>query len=393
VNLAYTLKAKGRHMPRQRFQRPEVRKMGSGRKQQWGCDYFVYVKDGDTERRMHKVGRFGFCSRVTKGKAQECCDRLMVTVNSGVAFADATMTLAEWWENVFKPIRGRKWSYSTRIGYASTWKCQIEPYLGNVRLGDLNKIGIDRLLLRLADSGLSRQMVERVLVMLHAMLEEAVENDVLMKNPTRRVEVPDCKPAEETRSLTVDEVNRLWSSTERQDYLIFRTMVLCGPRPNEVFALKREDYLGTTLRFDESIGRGENRFSTTKNKKTRYAPVPGSLRMELEAWLEGRPPQPDALVFPAPRGGPISHEGYGRKIIARARAAAKIEDLTFRMLRTTFATLYDGDLKDAQEILGHHSPEFTLEKYRKPLPERAAAASEDLDARLSAKVVPIRKGA
>ena len=52
-----------------------------------------------------------------------------------------------------------------------------------------------------------------------------------------------------------------------------------------------------------------------------------------------------------------------------------IGSITFRMCRTTFATLYNGDLKDAQEILGYHSAEFTLEKYRKPLPERAAAAA------------------
>ena len=43
--------------------------MGSGRKQQWGCDYFEYVKDGDTEKRIHRVGRFGFCARATRGGA------------------------------------------------------------------------------------------------------------------------------------------------------------------------------------------------------------------------------------------------------------------------------------------------------------------------------------
>ena len=45
--------------------------------------------------------------------------------------------------------------------------------------------------------------------------------------------MPDCKPPKETRSLTVEEVNRLWSSLEGQDYLIFRMMVLCGPRLNK----------------------------------------------------------------------------------------------------------------------------------------------------------------
>lgn len=394
--MAYTLKSKGRHMPRQRFQRPEVRKMGSsGRKQQWGCDYFIYVKEGDNERRVHKVGHFGFCSRVTKGKAQEACDRFMVTINSGVAFADASMTLGEWWEDVFKPIRGRKWSYNTRAVYNSTWRCQIEPNIGKVTLADLNKLEIQKLLLKLADADVSRQMVKRVLVMLHAMLEEAVDNDVIAKNPTRRIDMPDCKPAEETRSLTVDEVNRLWHAVEGQDHLIFRVMILTGARPNELFALKRDDYLGNVLRFDESIVRGGKGlgFGPTKNRKIRFAPVPGSLRAEVDAWLVTRPEERETTIFASPTGGRISHDGYGREILSRARTAAKIPDLSFRMLRTTFATLYDGDLKDAQEILGHHSPEFTLQRYKKPLPERAAEASEDLDAKLSAKVISIRKKA
>jgi hypothetical protein len=63
----------------------------------------------------------------------------------------------------------------------------------------------------------------------------------------------------------------------------------------------------------------------------------------------------------------------------------------FRMCRTT-GTLYDGGLKDCQDILDHHSGAFTLERYRKPVAERAAA-SEEVDAKLSAKLVPIRKGA
>jgi len=394
--VAYTLLSKGRHMPRQRYQRPEVRKMGAGRRQQWGCDYFVYVRDDvEQERRVHKVARFGLCSKVNKGAAQTACDRFMVTVNKGVAFADASMTLAEWWENVYKPIRGQRWSYNTRTGYNSTWNCHIKPHLGNVKLADLNKIEIARLLLKLADSGLSRQMVERVLVLLHAMLEEAVDNDVLVKNPTRKVEVPKCKAAEETRPLTVDEVMRLWSALNGQEHLVFRVMILCGTRPNECFALKREDYTGDVLRIDESVSRltAGARFGATKNRKTRYAPVPASLKVELDAWLATRPSEPGTILFTAPKGGPIMCDGYGRDILYKARAASKITDLTYRMCRTTFATLYDGDLKDAQEILGHHSPTFTLDKYRKPLMERAAAATEELDARLLGRVVPIRRGA
>jgi integrase len=61
------------------------------------------------------------------------------------------------------------------------------------------------------------------------------------------------------------------------------------------------------------------------------------------------------------------------------------------MCRTTFATLFEGDLRDAQEILGHHSEAFTLRVYRKPIAERQRRAVEDLDARL--KVVEIKRKA
>jgi integrase len=364
--------------------------MGTSRKQQWGVDYFVYVTEADVERRVHKTARFGFTAKVTKAKAQEDCDRFMGTVNSGAVCADASMTVAQWWGQVYQPVRSGKWGHNTRLSYGYTWRNHIEPHVGSVRLSDMNKLTIDRLLLKMADAKLSGEVVQRVLVMLHAMLEEAVDNDVLVKNPARKVTLPVCKPAEETRSLTAEEVYRLWQSVEGQDYLVFRMLILCGARPNEAFALKRNDDMGAVLLIDESNDRGK--FASTKNKKTRYAPIPASLRIELNEWLSARSDSPDTLFFTGPRGGMISHDGWGRDILESARAAAKIPDLTFRMCRTTFATLFDGDIKDAQEILGHHSTQFTLDTYRKVVSTRAAAGVEEMDKRLS-RVVPIRQTA
>ncbi|MGD0669410.1 MAG: site-specific integrase [Bryobacteraceae bacterium] len=377
----YNLKSKGRHMPRQRFQRPEVHRIGAGRKQQWCADYFIYQQQPDgTEQRIHKVGRFGYCSKVAKAKAQGACDTLMASVNSGAVVADASMTLADWWEQ-FKLVRGSRWSRNTADAYSSTWTVHIEPAVGSIRLADFNKATVDRLLLKLAGAGCGEQLVQRVLMMLHAIFEEAIDNDILLKNPCRKVRLPKCKPAKETRPLTVDEVHRLWGSLDGQDYLVFRVMVLCGLRPNEAFALKREDYTGAAVRVDESVAR--DGFGPPKNGRTRWTPIPASLKGELDAWLKQRPPDPGALVFTAPRGGVVATRLYGRAILARARKASGIADLTFRQLRTTFGTLFEGDVKDLQTVMGHHSAAFTMDTYRKPLEARAAAATEDLDKRLS----------
>ena len=59
--------------------------------------------------------------------------------------------------------------------------------------------------------------------------------------------------------------------------------------------------------------------------------------------------------------------------------AAGIPGLTFRQCRTTWATLYEGDAKDRQAILGHHSEQFTMAVYRKAIPARQQASVEDTD--------------
>jgi hypothetical protein len=164
-------------MTRQRFRRPTVRK--ASKRPQWTADYFVYVQVDGAEHRVHKVARFGLWGRVTKAAAQEACDRFMGTVNSSAAFADASMTPEHWWQQVFKPVRGTCWGRNTRIAFEYTWRRHIEPNVGGVCLSDFNKLTIDRLLLKLAEARLSEQIVKRVLVVLHAMFEEAVDNDVL----------------------------------------------------------------------------------------------------------------------------------------------------------------------------------------------------------------------
>ena len=64
------------------------------------------------------------------------------------------------------------------------------------------------------------------------------------------------------------------------------------------------------------------------------------------------------------------------------RVAGGTPHMTFRHCRTTFATLYEGDPRDRQAILGHHSEEFTARVYQKPIQDRQKASVEGLDGAL-----------
>lgn len=81
----------------------------------------------------------------------------------------------------------------------------------------------------------------------------------------------------------------------------------------------------------------------------------------------------------------------GRKEIhdIAKRGREIITDVTFRMCRTIFATLFDSDEADRSSIMGHTNIKFTLERYRKPTMERRQRSVEELDRRL--KVVLIQK--
>jgi integrase len=70
------------------------------------------------------------------------------------------------------------------------------------------------------------------------------------------------------------------------------------------------------------------------------------------------------LLFPNARGKMYSRTSPVIEDFLKAgRAAASAPHMSFRHCRTTFATLYEGDPRDRQAILGHHSEEFTRRVY------------------------------
>lgn len=101
-----------------------------------------------------------------------------------------------------------------------------------------------------------------------------------MKNPARRIVLPRCRRIQEIEPLTEPQVRALFENTEGRARLMWRILLLTGVRIGELLGLRKSDLGPVGLRVDESSDDG--RPSCTKNKKTRYAPIPDSLRSELE---------------------------------------------------------------------------------------------------------------
>jgi len=377
------LLSRGRHMSRSKYQRPEVYLWtGKSGEKFWKAEWRVYIEDRPNPK--HRAATWP-CSEYTKGAAQRKCDALVREETSGPPRPDGSMTVAEFWEKVFYPVRKRRVAPNTQASYASSWRTHVEPGIGKLELQNVTKIAIETVLDRIADAGKSRQTARNALVIMKELLNEAVENDFIPKNPARKVVLPNCAAPKETRSMVLPEVQRLFEKTSGRDYMMWRVLVLCGLRIGECIALGKTDLAPDGLFVDESAFQGQP--AETKNRKTRIVPLPAMLRSELDDWARSIPGE---LLFPNRNGGMLNRKGEEvTPMLYRARKVAGIPDLTFRMCRTTFATLYRGDPRDLQAALGHSDLKLTMGVYRKPIFDRQQAAADELEARIAKKVVSI----
>jgi integrase len=255
--------------------------------------------------------------------------------------------------------------------------------------------------------GLKPAGVNRPVSSLKAMLNKAVDWDVLEKNPLDRV-----RPLKEdknpiTRYLTVDEESHLrkalvdrqqnqiverdrynhWlmergretlpvlSDYQYTDYL--KPMVLIalntGMRRGELFNLRVDDI---NFKSKQVQVKGSN----AKSGNTRYIPLTVEGLATLKSWFEQNEFQDSDLVFPSPVTG--KRFDNIKKSWARLMGLAQIRNFRFHDLRHSYASKLvsrGADLYVVKELLGHASIE-TTQRYVHLAPEHKARTVELLNA-------------
>lgn len=384
-SIGVIIRTRGIHMSRSKYQRPSVKlwKGKSGVKY-WRAEWRVYIEG--RLKPKHRVETW-LQSEHSKTEAQKLCDAMVREETGGAARPDGSLTVKEFWDQVYWPTAKLRIAPNTQLAYGFEWKKYISGPLGKTELQHVNKAAVDAILNRMALDGKSEASMEHALSVIHSLFSEAVESGYVIKNPAHRVTLPRGKAKQETRALTEDEARRVMELPTSRAALYYRVMLLTGARPSEVLALTKADIRPSGLVIDESSFQGKA--CPTKNRKERCAPLPAALRAELEDWAAK---QPGHLLFPKPTGDMDALDSQSMRAVQREiRAATKIPDLTPRMCRTTFATLFRGDPRDIQGILGHSTVDLTMNVYRHVITERQQASVDELEARLRGKVVMMKE--
>lgn len=375
-------------MPRERYQRGSLEKVGK-RTKQWKGHWYVYVPQPDgTEKRVHKSAIVGTCAELrTKTDAQKKLDEIIAKAGAGEPEAKP-ITVAEFVEREFLPARERRWTTNTRYAFAGQLRNHIIPAIGSIPIAEVRKIDIVRMVNDLADKGFSRESIRATLALTQAIFVEAEDNKRIDRTPVRRIDIPVKRTAGTRPTLNLAQIGNLFTRTTGRTRLLFRVLILCGLRIGEALTLRWKCVEGAILRVSESTDR-HRKTKATKTERVRLVPLPVDLMRELAgfravAFFDA----PDDFVFGHEKTGRfISREHAHQTFLAEARELTGLGKLLdFRICRRTTATrLKEAGVhdKDIQAILGHTDAATTNRHYIQPVEESQRAAVERLAAMVS----------
>jgi integrase len=377
-------------MPRRRYSRPEP-KRSADKPYRWLGEWHSYRLIDGKEKRVHRGPVvLGPCAKMSKAEAQAELDRRIAADNSQpeAVLAPGEETVA-WMFAKYRELKRRTWADASREIFDWVEANVIGPEMGTRTLRSIKRDDCQSLLNALADAGRSQSLISKVRVNLKAVFDEALELDLIPKNPARKLDIPRTLATKCERYLTLEECERILTAapTER-DRLIIRICLVCGLRPGELFGLRRDDIEPGRIRIDETVRNGTAKPGGKTEGSKGTVTMPPSLEVEVRAYLRTVAPEPDALLFPDSWGGEMRQGNYLRRVLHPIGEAAGVKGLNFQSMRRTTATYVGkvGSVKDAQAMLRHSKPNLTADVYMQAIPESVRRTAEELDGMFGGKV-------
>src|SRR5271156_2017948 len=353
------------------------------RGKQWFGYFRQRVLDPEIkEERVKKVCiKLDLKSKMTKSQARDAL-RTEVTIQTGQNLGGRVLkdssTAFGWFVcNRYFPLREGDWRPKT----AKVKKIQIEQDL-LAKFEEYPLDSIDRFMLQthvneLAER-LSQDRVKQARSYLKSIFDEAIEQEFLVKDPSRKLKIPKNLRPKDKRVLSWEQMWSILEIASRRDRLLLALDMTEALRPSELFALRWRSFDDqNTLTLTETVYRRKLRsFGKTPGSLTKVH-LPDGLANELRLWkleckkASPKKASPDAFIFPNADGGFMDTDNYRFRVLKPLAEELGIPKLNFQILRRTMATQAQsmGSVKDIQAHLRHARPDTTAHEYMQALPE------------------------
>jgi integrase len=286
----------------------------------------------------------------------------------------------------------------TRRTYRQLLDNQVLPHFGGATLAGIDRLAVREWIAVLVEGDLSASRIRNAHQVLGQVLDAAVEGGRLARNQAAGVRLPR-RVERDMHFLTATDVEALAGAVAPGYRALVYFLAYTGLRFGEVVALRvrRLDLLRGTCEVVEAATEVGSRlvWGPTKTYERRTVRLPRFLCDELAVHLADRAGDPEALVFTAPRGGPLRERKFLHdNLKPAARRAGLPANLRAHDLRHTAASLLirqGASIKAVQAQLGHKSATVTLDRYGHLWPDELEGLAERLDqARAAAVATPAR---
>jgi integrase len=273
----------------------------------------------------------------------------------------------EWLEG-YAGRTSRGFSEQARSDYSRSLESYVIPFFAGLKLADLERADVRRLVKSLEERGLAPSSVVKNVTPLRAMFATALDDGLVRQNPcaglrinSRRAET---EQEPEAKAMTRVELQRLLTEIPERWQLLFELLSKTGLRISEALGLEWQDVeFGSRprLKVRRQYYRGDLRQLKTHAGQRVLPLSPGLARV---LWA-GRPPSGKGPVFATRSGGRLADRNV-RRVLDAAGDRAGLEWVHFHTFRHTCASmLFDAgkNIRQVCDFLGHADPAFTLRTY------------------------------
>jgi len=251
----------------------------------------------------------------------------------GRIMKDGSVTFGWFVRNRYYPLRD--WRPETE----KVKKIQIDRDLvekfESVSLDAFEQFTLQKHLKHLA-TFLSEDRVKHARSYMKSIFAEAVEQDFLLKDPTRGIKVPRNLREKDKTTLTWHQLRAVLASVTARDRMLLTLEMTDALRPSELFALRWSSFDGSRLKITETVYKGKIRpFGKTK-KSLGNVLLPKGMVEGLWLWKRECPDSsPDAFIFPNADGGFTDTGNYRNRVLTPLMEKLGLPKLNFQVLRRT----------------------------------------------------------